>query len=129
MSAVQPTQIRVSGGNALRALMMFVALPIMVFLVFGLTVAMDYPSNRYAMIGLSLLTMMVGLVPAILDYARPADRRHLLLTVYCLLFIAHFALPIFTQYASAIMPSDPPGVSGGALYPADVVAGQGVLLF
>ncbi|MBC8187520.1 MAG: hypothetical protein H8E78_04845 [Proteobacteria bacterium] len=129
MSAVQPTQIRISGGNARRALMMFVALPIMTFLVFGLTVAMDYPSNRYAMIGLSLLTMMVGLVPAILDYARPADRRHLLLTVYCLLFIAHFALPIFTQYASAIMPSDPPGVSGGALYPSDVVAGQGVLLF
>lgn len=129
MSAAQPTQAQPSGGNSQRALILFAALPIVAFLVFGLTVAMGYPSNRYAMIGLSLVTMMIGLVPFILDQARPPERRHLLLTVYCLLFIAHFAVPVFTQYASAVGASDPPGVSGGALYPADVVSGQVVALF
>ena len=128
MGADAPIVDRPGSANPQRALVMAIALPIVAFVVFGITLMMGYPRDRYSMIGLAILTTAIALVPIILDQARPSERRHLLLTMYCLLFIAHFAVPIFTQYAISIGPSDPPGVAGGALMPADVVRGQWVVL-
>ena len=70
------------------------------------------------MIGMALLTSSVALIPIIFDQARPAERRYMLLTFYCLLFIVQFGLPIFTQYAIVRMPTDPPGVAYANLFPA-----------
>ena len=123
MSVDQPILDQPGRASAQRALVLFVCLPIFAFTVFGLTLMLDYSSDRYAMIGLALVTAVIALVPVILDQARPVERRHLLLSFYSLLFIAHFSMPIFTHYAIGPMPTDPPGVSGAALYPADVVTG------
>ena len=128
MSVDQPTISQSGQANPQRALTLIVCLPIAAFLTFALTLAMGYSSDRYAMIGLALLTIVISLIPVVLDQARPAERRHMLLTLYCLLFLGHFGVPIFTQYAIETMPTDPPGVAGGALFPADIVAGQIVAL-
>ena len=128
MSTTQPAVVLPGRANPLRAVVLLGCLPIVAFLAFGLTLALDYPTDRNGMIGLALLTTVVALVPVILDQGRPAERRHMLLSFYCLLFIAHFCLPIFTQYTIVLMPSDPPGVYGGSLFPADIMVGQGVAL-
>jgi len=128
VSADQSILSKAGRGNPQRALMLLIGLPITAFLAFGVALALDYPRDRYGMIGMALLTMVVALIPVILDQARPAERRHILLTLYCLLFIGHFCLPIFTQYAIVTMPTDPPGVTYADLFPADVMAGQTVAL-
>jgi hypothetical protein len=128
MSVDQPILDQPGRASPLRTLVLFVCLPIFAFTLFGLMLMLDYSSDRYAMIGLALVTAVIALVPVILDQARPVERRHLLLTFYCLLFIAHFCMPIFTHYAIGPMPTDPPGVAWAALYPADIVTGQAVAL-
>ena len=81
MSVDQPILDQPGRASAQRALVLFVCLPIFAFTVFGLTLMLDYSSDRYAMIGLALVTAVIALVPIILDQARSVDRRHLLLSV------------------------------------------------
>jgi hypothetical protein len=128
MSAAQSIPSQLGRANRQRALMLLVGLPIAAFVTFALLVAFGYSVDRYGMIAMALLTISIALIPMILDQARPAERRHILLSFYCLLFIIHFGLPIFTQYAGVAMPTDPPGVTGVALYPGDIVIGQVVAL-
>ncbi|MFP6654531.1 MAG: hypothetical protein VCB25_02815 [Myxococcota bacterium] len=130
MSAGQPSSLprRAGAANTQRALFLLASLPIAAFITFGILVAFGYQTDRYGMIAMALLTISIALVPIILDQARPAERRHILLTFYCLLFIIHFGLPIFTQYASVSMPTDPPGVVGVALFPKDIIVGQVIAL-
>ncbi|HIF92028.1 MAG: hypothetical protein ABGX04_10680 [Myxococcales bacterium] len=128
MSAGQPIISGAGRANPQRAMVLLACLPIAGFLIFALTLALGYSRDRYAMIGLALLTTTIALIPVILDQARPAERRHMLLTLYCLLFIVHFGLPIFTHYAIVRMPTDPPGVAYASLFPPDIVAGQAVAL-
>ncbi|MFP6656428.1 MAG: hypothetical protein VCB25_12450 [Myxococcota bacterium] len=128
MSAIQPQLAPLDGAKPQRMLVLLVVVPFIALFAFVLILAMGFPSDRYAMVGLALLTIVIALLPAIIDQGRPVARRHMLLTIYGLLFAAHFGLPIFTQYLGAIGPSDPPGVSGGGLLPVDVVKGQLIAL-
>jgi hypothetical protein len=128
VTAAQPNFVQFDGAKPQRRMLLLAVVPVIALFIFVLTLALGYPSNRYVMVGLALLTIVIALLPAIIDQGRPIARRHMLLTIYGLLFAAHFGLPIFTQYLGAVGPSDPPGVSGGALFPAEVVRGQVIAL-
>ena len=80
------------------------------------------------MVAVALLTAIIALIPLAIDNGRAPIHRHLLLTLYCALFVSHFSVPIFTTYGGAVGPVDPPGVDGAGVVRADVLTGQLVAL-
>ena len=114
--------------DLIRAVQALVALLALAILTLMLSLAAGYDEQSLYMISLAILTGIVALLPACIDYARPPEERHLLFTFYCVVFTIHYSLPIFTQYAGAVGAVDPAGVSGGALLPPSVIEGQVVAL-
>jgi hypothetical protein len=80
------------------------------------------------MFGWAAVTFLVGMVPIVVDRARPSSRRHILLTVVTLAFMAQFAMPILTLYIPAQGLMDPSGMSGASLTARDIVRSQQIAL-
>jgi hypothetical protein len=73
---------------------------------------------------LALVTAALSLLPLVLDQARRPSERHVLLSVFALVFILGFVLPVFVIFIPAQGPEDAPSYSFSALYPVDIIRGQ-----
>lgn len=81
-------------GDLLRLL----SLPLIGFVAFGIGIAVGIPSNRIGLLGAAIATGMLVLSPIVLDSVRSPARRHLLLSLFSLSYLAHFVLPAFVSY-------------------------------
>ena len=79
------------------------------------------------MIGVSLATILLALLPMAINHSRPEENRHVLLMIFAVSFACFYAFPLFTQYFLG----DPLREGGLKLIninPSDILAGQGVAL-
>lgn len=127
MTSALPAVTAAGRAHPTRAMALLFLLPIAGALAFAFAM-LGYPSDRAPMIGLAITTAVIALIPVVIDQARPAERRHLLLTLYCLFFIGHFVFPIFVHYALARGPTGPSEAPNAGLLPTDVVRGQWIAL-
>jgi hypothetical protein len=74
------------------------------------------------------LTFLVAMVPVFADQLRPLPRRHIMLTVITLVFMAHFVIPILTLYIPTDGPMDPAGMAGASLSSDAMVRSQQIAL-
>ena len=79
-------------------------------LVFAVGIAMGVRGEDVTMLSLAILTTAVGLIPGILDQARPPHERHLVLSMSTLVFMVYLVVPIFTYYLPGDEPKIPPGM-------------------
>jgi len=77
-----------------------------------------------AMFSWGVATVLVGLVPLLVDRIRPPESRHILLTIVAMAFLVQFVLPILTQYIPAQGLMDPSGMRGAMLSAKDIVRAQ-----
>jgi hypothetical protein len=89
---------RPAAASPLGDLLRLLSLPLLGFVVFGATLAFGIPSNRIGLLGIGIATGILVLSPIVLDSVRPAARRHLLLSILSLSYLAHFVFPVFAAY-------------------------------
>ncbi len=97
-------------------------------LSFTVGIAMGARGEDIKMLSLAIATTAVGLVPGILDQAREPHERHLVLSMFTLVFMVYLVVPIFTYYMPGDEPKIPPGMQWALLYPADITHTQTVAL-
>ncbi len=100
------------------------ALPFIGLLTFVLGVGFGVSGGDIPILGLAIITIVFCLVPVILDQARPAPQRHLLLSLFSLAWMMFFAVPVFTRYLGNEPGPDTPLTSLLYATPADIVQGQ-----
>lgn len=103
-------------------------LPVASLLVFGIGAAMGVRGDDMTQFALALLTLFVGLLPLIVDQGQRPSQRHILLSMFALVYMIHYVTPIFTYYMPAVGPIDAPGMSYTNLSGGDVIDGQVVAL-
>jgi hypothetical protein len=101
-----------------------VALALLALSAFVVGAAFGVRGADLGMLALALLMLVLGPVPILLDQRRPPGQRHLFLSLFALVFVVHYALPVFTYYLPAKGPVDAPGMARTALTQQDVIRGQ-----
>lgn len=75
-------------------------------------------------LSLALLTTAIAALPLILDQGRPPAERHVLLSMFSLVFILGFVLPVLVIFMPAEGPIEAPSFAWSAVFPIDVIRGQ-----
>jgi hypothetical protein len=96
--------------------------------VFAFGVGLGIRGTDIAIYALALLTLFVASIPLLVDRGLPLERRHVMLSVLSLVYLAHFVVPALTIYIPAVGPIDASSTSNTNLFPHDVVDGQLVAL-
>ena len=73
-------------------------LPLIGALILVVGIALGARGDKIWMLGLALLTSMLLAAPAVIDQARPPERRHMLFSLLALVHFIYFVMPIFTGY-------------------------------
>jgi len=111
-----------------RVLALFGALPILAVFLFALGLATGVEDEDIALLALALVTALVACIPLVLDQGRAASERRILLSIFCLVYMAHYVTPAFTYYIPAEGPVDAPSMAFTLLQPRDVAVGQLIAL-
>jgi hypothetical protein len=127
MTAVPHFDVR-DAAHPQRMLVLIGALPMGAILIFVLSFAFGIEGEDLELLGLALVTALVACIPLALDQGRPSSQRQILLSVFSLVYLAHYVTPVFTYYIPAQGPVDAPGMALTQLRPRDLVAGQLVAL-
>jgi hypothetical protein len=115
------------GGRPQLTALWLMALPLIVLLGTGMGYAFGVRGGDIQVLALALLTGAVAFVPVILDIGRPAQRRHVLLSVVSFSWFVFFVLSVFTTYFFAdfvVRREEYSGMDLAGLRPADIVRGQ-----
>ena len=109
---------------SLGSLASVLAVPALGIAGFGVATAV-LPSDRIALVGLSIATLTLILVVVAIDRSRPRERRNLLLTIFSFSYAVFFVVPVFLYYAGEIgyIHEISPNPSPIPLTPADVARG------
>jgi hypothetical protein len=85
-------------GTAVIVLLRLLALPVLAFVGFGVALALGLPSNRIALLGITLTlgTLILSIVSV--DRTLPRERRSLLLSVFSFSYFVFFLVPVFVFY-------------------------------
>lgn len=67
-------------------------------LTFAIGIVTGVRGTELLMLGIALITTMVAFIPAIIDRARPQERRQLLISFFSLIYLIYFAIPVLTEY-------------------------------
>lgn len=117
-----------SGIHPRRMLLLLGALPTLGITFFAFGVGLGIRGPDITMWALALTTAVVALLPLALDQGRPFTRRHLLLAVFCLSFMARISLPVFLKYIPGEDVKVPSGFTWTVIGPQDVIPAQIICL-
>ena len=123
--------VRARRQQPLYLMLALTMLPLLVLMGVGIGLALGVRGTDVQVLALALVTMGVAIVPLVLDFGRPPEQRHLLLFFILLGWQVFFVVSVFNTYFFAdflLGPRDPGPGDLKALYPADIVRGQFVVL-
>lgn len=113
----------------LRMALLLALLPLAALAAVAIGMTLGVRGRDVRLLVLAVVTLASALVPVILDQGRLPTRRHVLLSMMSLVYMAHFVTPSFTSYIPAVGPVEAPGMAGSDLMPAHVARGQTVALY
>lgn len=113
----------------MRAALLLAGLPIVALVAIAAGLASGVRGSDVQLLVLAVATLAVALVPVALDQGRPPARRHVLLSMFALVYMTHYVTPVFTAYIPAFGPIEAPGMGGSDLLPAHVAGGQTMALY
>jgi hypothetical protein len=128
MVAATPVVDRGDLANARRMRVLLALLPNLAIFSFVLGLVFGVSGEDIELLGLAIVTVAVAAIPLILDQGRRPSERHILLSIFSLVYMAHFVTPVFAYYLPAFWPVDAPGMGGSNLTPVHVAHGQLVAL-
>jgi hypothetical protein len=123
--------VAASRSNPFAALISLTMLPLFVLLGVGAGLALGVRGTDVQILALALLTGAVASIPLMLDFLRPAERRHLLLFFLMFSYVVFFVLSVFTTYflKDIFLPEREPGITDlKGIAPSDIAQGQLVVL-
>jgi hypothetical protein len=115
-------------GQILRSLALGLGIVCIAGLGFLIGIASGVRGPDVTMLGLAMLTVIVGCIPLVLDQSRAPWERHIFMSLIALIFMAHYVLPALMLYIPAIGPVDASSTAHTNLLPRDVIAGQQMAL-
>jgi hypothetical protein len=115
-------------GQILRSLALGLGIVCVAGLGFLIGIASGVRGPDVTMLGLAMLTVIVGCIPLVLDQSRAPWERHIFISLIALIFMAHYVLPALMLYIPAIGPVDASSTAHTNLLPRDVIAGQQMAL-
>jgi hypothetical protein len=74
------------------------SLPLIALTLLVVAFAFGVRGRELAMVGLAVLTGMIGIVPILLDQLRPPEKRNVLISLVSLTYVLAFAVPVYTEY-------------------------------
>lgn len=113
-----------SPGNPRLALLGLAALLFVAILIFILCVLFGVRGPDLGIVGLGMLTAVVGTVPVLLDVGRRPLDRHLLLSLLLLVHVAFYVAPVFTEYLWVEPGEDLQYQALTTMAPGDIMMGQ-----
>lgn len=84
--------------------------------------------GNLATLVLCVLTAIFSLVPVVLIRNQPAERRNVLMALFCLAYVARYVIPPMILYVPERLPVDAPAMAYSQLRPWDVASGQLLIL-
>ena len=118
--AQRPPQPR---RNPILHLIPLAVVPIAGLLVFAVGIAMGARRDNIWILGLAVLTVMVAMIPLLLDRVRSDENRQILITFLSLAWMASFVLPVYSDwYLNDGILAGIPGLVG--IQARDVILGQ-----
>lgn len=99
-------------------------LPLIGMLVLVLGIAFGARGPKIAILGLGIATAVLLAIPAVLDQARPAHRRHLLFALLSLIHLLYYVLPIFTRYLPTEFRGGSIHLTAGSFTAQDLITAQ-----
>jgi hypothetical protein len=106
-------------------------LPLLVLIGVGMGLALGVRGTDVQVLAFALVTGAVALVPLMLEFVRPAQRRHLLLFFLLFAYLVFFVASVFTTYffEHIFIQRPEPGITDlKGIAPSDIVQGQIVVL-
>lgn len=104
-------------------------LPVVGVLIFAVSALVYQVSGtQLRMLGLAVATGLLILVPVMLDRARPASRRHVMLSLMSLAYGVRFVSPIFTRYLLEDPRAPAVHLGVGDVFLSNLLAAQGAAL-
>ena len=85
-------------ATAQRTLVFLILLPFAAITTFGIALVAGIEGIALGIAAVAISTSVITTLPLILQFARPAADRHLLLSVLTLVFNIYFVVPILTQW-------------------------------
>ena len=107
-----------------RMIYALVIMPILFFVGLAIGLFAGVRGDDLTELFLALVTIVIALVPLVIDLARRPSERHVMLSTFALVFIIGFALPVFVIFIPAEGPVDAPSYGYSLLMPVDVIRGQ-----
>lgn len=108
------------------ASLMIIILSSLVGIAVGL--ALGVRGGNLATLALTMIIAVLALLPMLVILGRPTDQKNMLLSLFCLGFIARFVIPPLILYVPSQAPVDAPSMYLSMLRPWDVANGQFVVL-
>ncbi|MGI9591081.1 MAG: hypothetical protein ACR2P8_06910, partial [Myxococcota bacterium] len=96
--ATLPARPRSSQRASLLKALPLASLPLIGMLMFAIGVSNGVRGTDVGILGLGIVTGLLGLIPLMFDQLRPVEKRHVLLSLICLAYTLAFAVPVFTEY-------------------------------
>jgi hypothetical protein len=98
------------------------------FSIIAIGLAVGVHGDDVACLLWAALAITVAGIPIALDFGRPAERRHVFLSMLSIAYTVNFVIPVFANYIPAEGPMDPAAMYGSNLLPEDIARGQWIAM-
>lgn len=112
------------GPMGLVVLLRLFAVPLLGFFCFGLGIGLGVPSDRIALLGVTVATGTLILTVVAVDRTRPRERRNLLLSIFSFSYFAFFIVPVLVYYLGDAGYTSDASPNQVAFTPPDVTRGM-----